>query len=101
MVKVLFMMLMLVFYRGGLFNFAQSSIPLLLESVDDAPHPPTLIVTGATASLKGSARFATFAAGKFAKRAIAQSLAREFGPKVMNALLEFTPFLSISGLYSS
>lgn len=39
---------------------------------------------GATASLKGSARFATFAAGKFAKRAIAQSLAREFGPKVMN-----------------
>ncbi|TLS25482.1 hypothetical protein PpBr36_07484 [Pyricularia pennisetigena] len=66
---------------GGLFNFAQSSIPLLLESVDGAPHPPTLIVTGATASLKGSARFSTFAAGKFAKRAIAQSLAREFGPK--------------------
>lgn len=65
----------------GLFAFAQSSLPLLLESVDKAPHPPTLIVTGATASLKGSARFATFAAGKFAKRAIAQSLAREFGPK--------------------
>lgn len=45
------------------------------------PHPPTLIVTGATASLKGSARFATFAAGKFAQRALAQSLAREFGPR--------------------
>lgn len=38
-------------------------------------------MTGATASLKGSARFGLFAAGKFAKRALTQSLAREFGPK--------------------
>jgi len=38
-------------------------------------------VTGATASLRGSARFGIFAAGKFAKRALAQSLAREFGPR--------------------
>lgn len=44
-------------------------------------YPPTLIFTGATASLKGSAQFASFAAGKFALRALAQSLAREFGPK--------------------
>jgi NAD(P)-dependent dehydrogenase (short-subunit alcohol dehydrogenase family) len=44
-------------------------------------HPPTLIFTGATASLKGSANFAAFASGKFALRALAQSLAREFGPK--------------------
>ncbi|KAK0651237.1 hypothetical protein B0T16DRAFT_403410 [Cercophora newfieldiana] len=65
----------------GLFNFAQQTLPQLLESVPDSPHPPTLIVTGATASVRGSARFATFAASKFAARAIAQSLSREFHPK--------------------
>ncbi|KAL2257410.1 hypothetical protein VTK26DRAFT_207 [Humicola hyalothermophila] len=66
----------------GLFNFAQHSLPLLLSSVPAAPpHPPTLLVTGATASLRGSARFGTFAAGKFAVRALTQSLAREFGPQ--------------------
>jgi short-subunit dehydrogenase len=31
--------------------------------------------------VRGSPRFATFAAGKFAARALSQSLAREFGPK--------------------
>lgn len=44
-------------------------------------YPPTLIVTGATASVKGSAKFATFAAGKWAKRALTQSIAREYQPK--------------------
>lgn len=43
--------------------------------------PPSLIITGATASVKGSAQFGSFAAGKFALRALGQSLAREFGPK--------------------
>ncbi|EJT71498.1 oxidoreductase [Gaeumannomyces tritici R3-111a-1] len=71
----------LVGNAGGLFNFAQNALPLLLDSVDHSPHPPTLLVTGATASVKGSSRFGTFAAGKFAKRALAQSLAREFGPQ--------------------
>lgn len=65
----------------GLFNFGQATLPLLLESVEGSKYPPTLIITGATASTKGSARFADFAAGKFAVRAIGQSLAREFGPK--------------------
>lgn len=65
----------------GLFHFAQGTLPLLLESVDSSPHPPSLIVTGATASIRGSAKFANFAAGKFAARAITQSLAREFGPR--------------------
>lgn len=68
-------------YRLGLFNFAQCTIPLLLASASDSPHPPTLIVTGATASVRGSARFGDFAAGKFAVRALCQSLAREFGPQ--------------------
>lgn len=31
--------------------------------------------------MKGSANFAAFASGKFALRALAQSLAREFGPQ--------------------
>ncbi|GAB1313246.1 hypothetical protein MFIFM68171_03456 [Madurella fahalii] len=65
----------------GLFNFAQSTLPSLLDAVPTSPHPPSLIITGATASVRGSARFATFAAGKFAVRALGQSLAREFGPK--------------------
>ena len=57
-------------------------LPLLLKANEKSPkHPPTLIFTGATASIKGSANFAGFAAGKFALRAMSQSLAREFGPK--------------------
>ncbi|KAJ5123179.1 Short-chain dehydrogenase/reductase SDR [Penicillium atrosanguineum] len=66
--------------NGG-FNIAKRALPLLLEAKDSIPHPPTLIFTGATASLKGSANFATFASAKFALRALAQSLAREFGPR--------------------
>lgn len=41
----------------------------------------TIIVTGATASLRGSANYATMAVGKNGLRALAQSTAREFGPK--------------------
>jgi NAD(P)-dependent dehydrogenase (short-subunit alcohol dehydrogenase family) len=40
----------------------------------------TLIFTGATASLRGSARFANLAVPKFGLRALAQSMARELGP---------------------
>ena len=41
----------------------------------------TLIFTGATAALRGGARFANLAVPKFGLRALAQSLARELGPK--------------------
>jgi NAD(P)-dependent dehydrogenase (short-subunit alcohol dehydrogenase family) len=41
----------------------------------------TIIFTGATASLRGSAQFAAFAAAKGGLRQIAQSMARELGPK--------------------
>lgn len=74
-------------YSNGLFYFAQKTLPLLLAAVDSSPHPPSLLVTGATASLRGSAFFSTFAAGKFAQRAITQSLAREFGPKGVHVAL--------------
>ena len=41
----------------------------------------TIIFTGATASMRGSANFAAFAGAKHALRALAQSMARELGPK--------------------
>lgn len=45
------------------------------------PHKGTIIFTGATASLRGSANFAGFSGGKMALRALAQSMARELGPQ--------------------
>lgn len=41
----------------------------------------TILYTGATASLRGSANFGAFAGAKHALRALAQSMARELGPK--------------------
>ena len=41
----------------------------------------TIIFTGATASMRGSAGFSAFSGAKFALRALAQSMARELGPK--------------------
>ncbi len=41
----------------------------------------TIIFTGATASLRGSAGFAGFSGAKMALRALAQSMARELGPQ--------------------
>ncbi|MCJ1224875.1 hypothetical protein MMC12_001522 [Toensbergia leucococca] len=70
----------------GAFNFSRALLPHLLSSVPQTTttspqHPPTLLFTGATASVKGSSTCASFATGKFALRALAQSLAREFGPR--------------------
>lgn len=41
----------------------------------------TILYTGATASLRGSAGFAAFSGAKHALRALAQSMARELGPR--------------------
>ena len=41
----------------------------------------TLLFTGATAGLRGAAHFAAFAGAKHALRALAQSMARELGPR--------------------
>jgi NAD(P)-dependent dehydrogenase (short-subunit alcohol dehydrogenase family) len=43
--------------------------------------PGTILLTGATAALRGGANFAAFAIGKFGLRALAQSMARELGPQ--------------------
>lgn len=40
----------------------------------------TILFTGATASVRGGAGYAAFAAAKFGLRAVAQSMARELGP---------------------
>lgn len=41
----------------------------------------TILFTGATASVRGASHFAAFAAAKNGLRAVAQSMARELGPK--------------------
>ena len=41
----------------------------------------TILMTGATAAMRGGKNFAAFAVGKFGLRALAQSMAREFGPQ--------------------
>jgi NAD(P)-dependent dehydrogenase (short-subunit alcohol dehydrogenase family) len=46
------------------------------------PHGKgTMLFTGATASLRGGIGYAAFASAKFGLRAVAQSMARELGPK--------------------
>jgi NAD(P)-dependent dehydrogenase (short-subunit alcohol dehydrogenase family) len=52
---------------------------LVLPHMIAAGHG-AIILTGATASLRGNAGFAAFASAKFALRGLAQSLAREYGP---------------------
>jgi NAD(P)-dependent dehydrogenase (short-subunit alcohol dehydrogenase family) len=66
--------------RKAAFIFSQAILPLLISSTNTL-HPPSLIFTGATASLKASPKFASFASAKFALRALSQSLAKEFGPQ--------------------
>ncbi len=61
---------------AGAFYAAQHVLPAMLEQ-----GRGTVILTGATASLRGSAKFSALATGKFALRALAQSMAREFGPR--------------------
>ena len=60
----------------GAFNATQLILPKMLEA-----GKGTVIYTGATGSLKGSAGFVNLAIPKFGLRALAQCVAREFGPK--------------------
>ncbi len=66
---------LLVTAYGG-FLVAQAAVKRML-----ARGRGSLFFTGASASVKGYAESAPFAMGKFALRGLAQSLAREFGPK--------------------
>jgi len=63
-----------------------SSFAGFLLAHNVAPHMErrghgTMIFTGATASMRGAAGFSAFAAAKHSLRALAQSCARELGPK--------------------
>lgn len=60
----------------GAFLCAKQAVPSMLRL-----NYGTIIFTGATASTRGSAGFARLAVGKFGLRALAQSMARELGPK--------------------
>ena len=61
---------------AGAFYAAQQVLPAMQEA-----GRGTVLLTGATASMRGSAKFAALATGKFGLRALSQSLAREFGPR--------------------
>ncbi|GAM21352.1 hypothetical protein SAMD00019534_045270 [Acytostelium subglobosum LB1] len=60
----------------GAITASQQVLPHMLSQ-----NKGTIILTGATASMRGSVNFSPFAVGKFGLRAFAQSLAREYYPK--------------------
>ncbi len=60
----------------GAFLSSKLVLPSMIEN-----KRGTIIFTGATASKRGSSMFSRLAVGKFGLRALAQSMAREFGPK--------------------
>ena len=61
---------------AGAFYAAREVLPAMVEA-----GRGTILLTGATAALRGKARFSALAVGKFGLRALAQSMAREFGPQ--------------------
>jgi NAD(P)-dependent dehydrogenase (short-subunit alcohol dehydrogenase family) len=63
---------------GGFLNGREVARRMVARPGDG--HKGTILLTGATASLRGSANFAAFAGAKHALRALAQSMARELGP---------------------
>jgi NAD(P)-dependent dehydrogenase (short-subunit alcohol dehydrogenase family) len=64
---------------GGFLN-AREVAKRMVAREGDGPKG-TIIFTGATASLRGAANFAAFSGAKHALRALAQSMARELGPR--------------------
>ncbi len=64
---------------GGFLNAREVAKRMVARKGDG--HKGTIIFTGATASLRGGANFAAFAGAKHALRALAQSMARELGPR--------------------
>lgn len=60
----------------GAFNVGQAAARRMVDAGGG-----TLLFTGATASLRGGKGFANLAVGKFGLRALAQSMARELGPR--------------------
>jgi len=65
-------------WRAGCFG-AMTVLRVVLPAMI-ARGSGTVLLTGATASVRGGAKFAAFASAKFALRGFAQALAREYGP---------------------
>lgn len=64
---------------GG-FLVGRAAARSMLERIGRGGRGGTILFTGATASLRGSAGFHNLAVGKFGLRALAQSMARELQP---------------------
>ena len=60
----------------GAVHGVQRVLPMMLTE-----RSGTILVSGATASIRAGAEFAAFASAKFALRGLTQSLAREYGPQ--------------------
>ncbi|MBC7162657.1 SDR family NAD(P)-dependent oxidoreductase [Immundisolibacter sp.] len=60
----------------GAFLFARALLPAMADA-----GRGTVLLTGATAALRGGKGFAALAVPKFGLRALAQSMAREYGPQ--------------------
>jgi NAD(P)-dependent dehydrogenase (short-subunit alcohol dehydrogenase family) len=65
---------------GG-FLVGREAVRAMLAQDAGGHHRGTIIFTGATGALRGSANFLNMAVGKFGLRALAQSMAREFQPQ--------------------
>lgn len=66
----------------GLFTAVKTVLPSMRSKGSGA-----IVVTGATASLRGGANFMAFAQAKAAQRSLAQSLARKVGPDGIHVAL--------------
>ncbi len=66
---------------AGFLNAREVAKRMVARELPEGAHRGTLIFTGATASLRGSANFGAFSGAKMALRALAQSMARELGPQ--------------------
>ena len=64
---------------GGFLNGREVARRMVTRA--DPERRQTIIFTGATASVRGASGFAAFAGAKHALRALAQSMARELGPR--------------------
>ena len=66
----------------GLLCVAKSTIPPMIKN-----NGGSLLITGATASLRGGANFAAFSSAKAAQRNLSQSLARSLGSQGIHVAL--------------
>ena len=66
---------------SGFLNAREVAKRMVARELPEGTHRGTILFTGATASLRGGANFGAFSGAKMALRALAQSMARELGPR--------------------